>query len=118
MRKLVAVFASLVFVLGLSACSASADPVEVGPDTVVIDVRTAAEYDAGHLEGATLLDLNSGEFQAELPSLDPAGEYIVYCRSGNRSGQATKMMEDAGFENVTDLGSMENASEATGLAIE
>ena len=74
-------------------------------------------YDAGHLEGAKLLDLNSGEFEAALPSLDKAATYVVYCRSGNRSGQAVAMMEDAGFTDVTNLGSLGEAADATGLAI-
>lgn len=89
----------------------------MSPQTVVIDVRTPEEYDAGHLEGATLLDLNGGEFAAALPTLDPQAQYVVYCRSGNRSGQAVKMMEDAGFTSVTNLGSVEAASSSTGLPI-
>ncbi len=89
----------------------------MSPQTVVIDVRTPEEYDAGHLEGATLLDLNGGEFAAALPTLDPQAQYVVYCRSGNRSGQAVKMMEDAGFTSVTNLGSVEEASSSTGLPI-
>ena len=100
----------------VSACS-SGDPVEVSADTIIIDVRSEQEYSAGHLEGARLLDLNSGEFAAALPDLDPDAEYIVYCRSGNRSGQAEAMMKDAGFQNVTNLGSLQNASNATQLTI-
>lgn len=118
-QKIVAVLAAATLALGLSACSsAPAEPtVEVAADTVVLDVRDPSEYAAGHLEGAELLSLNSGEFAAALPSLDPAAEYVVYCRSGNRSGQATALMQQAGFENVTDLGAMENAASETGLQI-
>lgn len=84
---------------------------------MIVDVRSPSEYEAGHLNGAVLLDLNAGQFAAELPTLDPEAEYLVYCRSGNRSGQAVAMMEGEGFVNVTDLGSMENASEVTGIEI-
>lgn len=83
----------------------------------MIDVRTPGEYAGGHLEGAVLLDLNSGAFAAAIPSLEPDAEYVVYCRSGNRSGQAVAMMEQAGFANVTDLGGVGDAAAATGLPI-
>ena len=84
---------------------------------MIIDVRTPAEYTEGHLDGAILLDLNGGQFAQELPNLDPQASYLVYCRSGNRSGQAAAMMEDAGFESVSDLGSLQQAAEATGVEI-
>lgn len=115
--RLLVLVAAITGVIALNACSKSAEPVAVSPQTVVIDVRTPEEYDAGHLEGATLLDLNGGEFAAALPTLDPQAQYVVYCRSGNRSGQAVKMMEDAGFTSVTNLGSVEEASSSTGLPI-
>lgn len=86
-------------------------------DAIIIDVRTPEEYAVGHLEGAQLLDLNGGQFAAEYMNLDPEAEYYVYCRSGNRSGQAVAMMTDAGFTNVTNLGSLEQAAESTGLVI-
>lgn len=105
--------------VGVSACSGGASTEAVAPseDAVIVDVRSPSEYEAGHLNGAVLLDLNAGQFAAELPTLDPEAEYLVYCRSGNRSGQAVAMMEGEGFVNVTDLGSMENASEITGIEI-
>lgn len=107
-----------VVVLGslVAACSGS-EPVEISAETIIVDVRSPGEYAAGHLDGAILLDLNSGEFAATLPDLDPDAEYIVYCRSGNRSGQAKSMMLDAGFSNVTDLGTVQNASNATGIPL-
>ena len=70
-----------------------------------------------HQEGATLLDFNDGEVAAAIPNLDPEAEYVVYCRSGNRSSQATAMMEQAGFTNVVNLGSLEQASSSTGIPV-
>ena len=101
--------------LALTGC-ASADPIELTSDTVVIDVRTADEYAAGHLDGAVNLDLTSGELAAEIPALDADDEYVVYCKSGNRSAQATQLMEEAGLD-VTDAGSVQQAADATGLPI-
>lgn len=121
-------FGIAALVLGLTACSPASAPggspndgsepeIVVGPDTVLIDVRTPEEYAAGRLDGARLLDLNGGELAAAVPSLDPDAEYLVYCRSGNRSGQAAALMQQAGIPNVVHLGSLEEAARSTGLAI-
>lgn len=80
-------------------------------------MSTPGEYAGGHLEGAELLDFTAGEVAAAIPSLDPEAEYIVYCESGNWAGQAVALTEDAGFTDVTNLGSLERAAQATGLAI-
>lgn len=123
LRKLLTPLVAVALLLGAAGCAvtatadARAPSVAVASDTIVLDVRTPGEYAGGHLEGAELLDLNSGEFAAALPSLDPEAEYVVYCRSGNRSGHAVAMMEQAGFANVTDLGAVRNAAAVTGLPI-
>ena len=116
-RTLIAAAAGLALVGTLTACTSSAEPIEIGPNTVVLDVRSPDETAAGYLEGAQMLDFNSGEFAAALPKLDPEAEYLVYCRSGNRAGQAIAMMQQNGFENVTNLGSLQDAANATGLPI-
>ena len=123
LRKLLTPLIAVTLLLGVAGCSATA-PVEAVPpaavvaeNTIVLDVRTPAEYAAGHLQGAVLLDLSSGEFASALPSLDLNADYVVYCRSGNRSGQAVSMMVQQGATNVTDLGPIENAAAVTGLAI-
>lgn len=117
-RTLIAAAAGLALVGTLTSCTTNSEPtVEVGPETILLDVRTPEEFAGGHLEGAELLDFNSGQFAAQLPSLDPNAEYLVYCRSGNRAGQAIALMQQNGFENVTNLGSVEQAASATGIAI-
>ena len=84
---------------------------------MIIDVRTPEEFAAGHLEGATLIDIKDVSFDAKIAELDPFGSYVIYCRSGNRSAQAVERLKAAGFTNLTDLGSLENASNETGIAI-
>ena len=101
----------------VSACGAPKESVKIGSDTVVIDVRTPAEFASGHLKGAVNIDLSSPEFSARIAELDPAGDYVVYCRSGNRSATATSYMKDAGITKVTDVGGLNDASDATGLAV-
>lgn len=116
-RPLAALAGSLVVLASIAGCSAAGDPVELSADTILVDVRTPSEYAAGHLEGANLLDLTGGDFAAALPTLDPNAEYAVYCKSGNRSGQAVAMMEAAGFENVIDLGAIGDAAASTQIDV-
>lgn len=122
-RSLTVPLVSIALLLGLAACSSapssggSASTIEVGDETILIDVRTPEEYAVGHLEGARLLDFNGGGLAAAIPTLDPDAEYLIYCRSGNRSGQAIALMEQAGFMNLTNLGSLEQAAQATQLPI-
>ncbi len=107
-----------IFAVGsLTACSAS-EPVDMSTVTSVIDVRTPEETSAGYLEGALLFDIQGADFAAQLNTLDKAGNYFVYCRSGNRAGQAISTMKDAGFTGtLTNGGSLDSAATATGLAI-
>ncbi len=72
-------------------------------DFVILDVRTAAEYDKGHIADAVLIDYRSATFKEELDVLDKDKTYLVYCRSGNRGGQATDIMEDLGFSTVYNM---------------
>lgn len=122
-RSLTVPLVSISLLLGLAACSSapssggSASTIEVGEGTILIDVRTSEEHAAGHLEGARLLDFNGGDLATTIPTLDPDAEYLIYCRSGNRSGQAIALMEQAGFRNLTNLGSLEQAAKATQLPI-
>lgn len=71
----------------------------------LIDVRTPEEFIAGHIKGAInlpLSDIQSGSFPAT-----PKDKIVyVYCRSGNRSSQASKILNDAGYTHVSDLGAM------------
>lgn len=75
---------------------------------VVIDVRTRGEFEDGHLAITDKqLDLTNGEFQRAVADLDKNQTYYLYCRSGNRSGQAARMMKQSGFENVFNVGGFE-----------
>jgi len=66
-------------------------------DVIVLDVRTPEEYEKGHIEGATLINFYSDDFEQKINELPKDKEYVVYCHSGNRSGQAVQKMEAAGF---------------------
>lgn len=108
MRKLLLTVA-LSFSVSLAACG-SDEPTEspIPADAVVIDVRTPEEYGAGHLEGAQNIDIYAADFKDQIGSLDRDDKYVVYCRSGNRSGQAKEIMEQMGFTDVTNAGAYED----------
>ncbi len=72
-------------------------------DLVILDVRTQDEFDEAHIDGAVLLDFYRDDFADRLAELDPTVPYVLYCRSGNRSGQARAIMDDLGFQSVEDV---------------
>lgn len=73
------------------------------PNTVILDVRTASEFAGGKIRGARNLDIMSPSFYSQVKNLPKDKTYLVYCRSGNRSGQACEIMADLGFENLKNL---------------
>lgn len=83
----------------------------------IIDVRTQAEYDAGHLNGARLYDIAGADFRKQIEALDRSMPYVVYCHSGNRSGQARELMASLGFTDVADVDGGITAWEAAGLPV-
>ncbi len=70
------------------------------PDFVILDVRTPEEFAEGHIDGAVNLDIQSRDFEKGLRTLDRNKSYLVYCRTGNRSRQATIAMEALGFRSI------------------
>lgn len=80
---------------------------------VVIDVRTQGEYNDGHLANVDLhYDFNGGEFEKKVDDLDKDKTYYLYCRTGNRSGQAAEIMKKRGFENVHNIGGFTDLANA------
>jgi rhodanese-related sulfurtransferase len=73
------------------------------PNTVVLDVRTKMEWNMGHVDDATLIDINSPTFEAEVKKLDPSKTYLVYCRSGRRSALAANILIKNGFTDVKNV---------------
>lgn len=73
------------------------------PGTIVLDVRTPAEFASGHLPQARNLDIEGSSFATGIAALDKSKTYAVYCRSGNRSDTAMTQMAAAGFTRLYDL---------------
>jgi len=70
---------------------------------VILDVRTPEEIANGAIENSIKIDYYSDTFREEIDELDKENTYLVYCRSGVRSGEATKLMEELGFQKVYDM---------------
>ncbi len=70
---------------------------------VLIDTRTRGEFDDGHIPNSILMDMMSPNFRDEVEKLDKSKSYFLYCRSGNRSYHAGRMMTKMGFEKVYNL---------------
>ncbi len=73
-------------------------------NAVILDVRTEEEVEEGYIPNSINIDIYKGqEFINELDKLDKSKNYYVYCRSGNRSGQACALMNNMGFQEAYNL---------------
>lgn len=70
------------------------------PDAIVLDIRTPEEFATGWIPGAINIDFYAADFGTRLRQLDRDATYVVYCRSGNRTGQALDTFRQLGFASV------------------
>jgi phage shock protein E len=70
---------------------------------VILDVRTKAEFDEGHIANAININVESNEFLSEISKLDKSKTYAVYCRSGRRSADALAKMSNEQFISLSHL---------------
>jgi len=68
------------------------------PNAVLLDVRTAGEFAGGTIPGAKNLDFLSPNFGHKAEQLSLDATYFLFCRSGNRSAQACKLMHKMGYD--------------------
>ena len=73
------------------------------PKAIVLDVRTPAEFETGHLVNAVNLDYKSPDFAQQVAKLDPSKTYLVHCAVGGRSTQTLPVLEKLGFRHVQHL---------------
>ena len=75
--------------------------IEEKPNLVILDVRTESEFHESHIEGA--INIPVGELEQRLSEIKPEDEYLVYCRTGNRSTNAIKILKDHGYHKIYHL---------------
>jgi rhodanese-related sulfurtransferase len=73
------------------------------PDFILLDVRTPEEFTASHLKNAIQIDYYAADFKTEIDKLDRSKAYLVYCRTGHRSGIARDMMKEMGFTRLYNM---------------
>jgi phage shock protein E len=83
----------------------------------VLDVRTPAEYSAGHVPDAINIDVSAASFDAQVGALPKDATYVVYCRSGNRSTTASARMADLGFTTINNVKGSINDWSAAGITL-
>lgn len=116
MNLFMAAILSLALLLATSGFAADS-PEKASVNRVIIDVRTVPEFQEGHLEGALNLPYDKiGEtIQAAVPNRN--SKIILYCRSGRRSGIALDTLKSIGYEDVTNLKTVNEASEKLGVPV-
>ena len=104
MKHLVLFAMGLLSFLGLQAANYQSVDVptfaQLLQDTTVcrLDVRTAAEYAEGHIEGSTCIDVTQPDFMERVLATIPKSTTVaLYCRSGRRSKRAAALLADAGY---------------------
>lgn len=99
---------TLVFLLFLC-------PMLVQAEGIWIDVRSAAEHQVDHIKGDLLI--SHRDIIAQVSKLYPDNETTIYlyCRSGNRAGNAKLALNSIGYKNVFNAGSIDNARKKRGL---
>ncbi len=125
MKKLIAVI--IASTLALTSCGGEAAAVDLNPadfqakaqeaGVILLDVRTAGEFAAGHLEGAINIDVEGMTFEGEIASLDNTKTYAIYCQSGRRSRIAVETMNKAGFTKLFNLDEGIGSWQAAGLPV-
>ena len=134
-RSLLAVLALIAALMGCSsdsgsdsASQGSADssagvvPAEEAHDlvengAVLIDVRSADEYAAGHIEGAQSVPLESGDFDAGVEALDPDAVHVVYGDTDGSAEIALERMTELGITNVVDAGGLDDLADVVGPVV-
>jgi rhodanese-related sulfurtransferase len=125
MKKLIAVLFATT--LAITSCGSPSAAVDLNPadfqakaqeaGVILLDVRTAGEYSAGHIEGALNIDVEGMTFEGEIKQLDKTKTYAIYCQSGRRSRIAAETMTQAGFTKLFNLDQGIGSWQSAGLPV-
>jgi len=112
-----------VALLITAGCVATAEPIELTPEegltllkeegsAVILDVRTPMEFKKLHLEDSLNINVMDADFEAQVAELDHEGVYLLYCKSGARSGNAAEQMRTMGFGRAYNIGGIDELQES------
>lgn len=71
---------------------------------ILLDVRTPGEFSEKRIKGSLNIDFHGPDFTAKLNRLNKSKKVLLYCRSGNRSGQSLPVLKELGFKEVYNMG--------------
>ena len=74
----------------------------------MIDVRTLEEFESAHIEGSSNIEWQ--EISSIANNINKDQKIYLYCRSGRRSQNATDILVDLGYKDVTNLGGIKDAA--------
>ena len=80
----------------------------VSDEFIVIDVRTLEEFESGHIEDSSNIEWQ--EISSIADNINKDQKIYLYCRSGRRSQNATNILIDLGYKDVTNLGGIKDAA--------
>lgn len=120
MKIILSIFTMLIVIMSFSSCTQNeqnvkkVEPAEIKNITVqethelqkndknivILDVRTKDEFDDGHLNNAINIDVKQENFTSEIAKLDKNKTYVIYCRSGHRSGRGLNIMKENSFKRI------------------
>jgi phage shock protein E len=80
------------------------------PGAPLLDVRTPAEFQQAHLAGSTNVDILDDRFLARIDAmaLDRDAPVYLYCRTGNRSGHAARLLRTRGYRRAFNVGGLDD----------
>lgn len=82
---------------------AAAQIIANSPEVIILDIRTPAEFNEGHIKNAINIDYYAPDFDEQITALDPNASYVLHCRSGGRSGRALSVLRENNLIDVTHL---------------
>ncbi|GAA1438963.1 MAG: rhodanese-like domain-containing protein [Nocardiopsis sp. BM-2018] len=91
--------------------------IETNPDTLLVDVRTPAEYESSHIDGAINLPLGQVDRHLERITQDAGGQMVLICQSGSRAEQCQGKLTKAGLEETVVMSGGMNAWTAAGAPV-
>lgn len=83
----------------------------------VLDIRTPAEFSAGHIPGAINIDFQASQFESSLISLDKKKPYLMHCAAGGRSSRSLPVFRKLGFTSIYHLTTGYKGWEKAGLPV-
>ena len=117
MKMLKILLLPILLMIAMPAAAAFAVEKDSGKAPIIIDVRTEAEWTAGHLEGAVLIPHEQIGARITQVTADNDSRIYLYCRTGHRSGIAADTLKKAGYKNLINLETLENASKVLNRSV-